>query len=168
MQPLYDFYLKVILMLGLIGLTGVLYILHRYRNRLENFKLAAVAVPEEAAPAAPGRRHFKGGGLPLVALEDEAERRAGQLTSLDLAGASLRCARPFEAGRRVTLKLMEPDGRVLPLAARVVWSNGYLAERKPVALGLKLGFIELSAEQRQRLLAIIDADSGADGQTRRG
>jgi len=79
-----------------------------------------------------------------------------EITNVSQLGIFVSCPQPFEVGTSLTLKF-NPKGtpHTFSLPGRVQWvncSHGFTSSKHP---GMGIRFIELSAEDRERLVEVI-------------
>jgi hypothetical protein len=94
------------------------------------------------------------GTYPVVVRTGEESFQA-EAKEISLAGAFIVCDRPLAVGKPLELTL-ELDG-ALQLQAAVTWNNSNVPRAEIVASGMRVRFLDVSAEARSALLSALQS-----------
>ena len=77
------------------------------------------------------------------------------IKEISLIGAFVTCPRPLPIGETFQIKIFFEEEKSLVLKADVLWNNTNVPPDQVVARGMKVRFLQLSADERQILNAIV-------------
>jgi len=129
----------------------VVRVLSRLRPRDENaFAAGRSSDSSENRQAGPPDMHPLRGVFRAVVAAGNGNFEA-EAKDVSLAGASIVCAEPLAVGERLTLALeLETP---LHLHAAVTWNNRNVPASEVVSRGMRVRFLDVSAEARRALVA---------------
>jgi hypothetical protein len=79
------------------------------------------------------------------------------LQELTLSGAFLTCPNPRPIGCAIQVRILIDPQEALKFEAEVQWNNKNVAADKVIHRGMKIRFLQLSADDRKTLSAIVNA-----------
>jgi hypothetical protein len=79
------------------------------------------------------------------------------IKEISINGAFVTCPRPLPLGETFQIKIIFSKEKSLALKADVLWNNNNVPRDRIVARGMKVGFLQLSEDERQFLKEIVSA-----------
>jgi Na+-transporting methylmalonyl-CoA/oxaloacetate decarboxylase gamma subunit len=83
------------------------------------------------------------------------------LTQLSVGGGFVACAQPLAVGERFEISLAVSAEKSLALRAEVLWNNSHVSAENIITRGMKIRFLQLSAEGRQLIQTIFQEHAKA-------
>jgi uncharacterized protein (TIGR02266 family) len=148
------FLIAVIIFLFYVFIVRVI---SRYRSRMSRdqgihgFVEVKKTTPEEK------RQHPR---LELrwpVFIETAQDKIKAETMNISVGGAFVVCPKPLAVGEEFRVEVQPPEGQAILLKAEVVWNNVNVPEDKIVTRGMGIRFVQVSAEERERLSDALPA-----------